>query len=292
MLWLPVSCMNAPAGAVAQYALCMHLGALGDLQGSARSERQTRPQVFWRTLMAQLSNTSGHKADAGGGGGAHAATAFARDLVASPDGDALAADVTWAMLLSSNKHRAVQGEVVGMADTGLELADGEHVSADLVIWATGYQLPSYATMLQPAVHARLMAASVGDEGPWLYRHVLSPACPSLAFVGCEARTPTPIATSGLQALWVAGVLSGRVRLPSLGAMWRDVGTRAQWMRGTVLPHHPKRRASSLGPVFAHHYHDQLLQDLGLPPAGSPRVSCMWPCCVPGCLSASAGLPGA
>ncbi len=46
-----------------------------------------------------------------------------------------------------------------------------------------------------------------DDGLWLFRHVLPPAVPNLAFVGSEHHTFQNIVSSGVQAEWLARVLA-------------------------------------------------------------------------------------
>lgn len=52
----------------------------------------------------------------------------------------------------------------------------------MVLYCTGYQ-HTY-DWLAPDLAARL---DVQDDGLYLYRHMLCPAIPNLAFVGCEVR---------------------------------------------------------------------------------------------------------
>jgi hypothetical protein len=60
------------------------------------------------------------------------------------------------------------------------------------------------------------------DGLPLFRHILPPQVPGLAFVGCEASSFNTLLTAGLQAEWLAAVVAGHVALPSHQAMQEDV----------------------------------------------------------------------
>ena len=60
------------------------------------------------------------------------------------------------------------------------------------------------------------------DGLYLYRNVLPPKVPGLAFVGSEVSTFNNVLTSGLQAEWLARVLHGDVVLPPMEALVADV----------------------------------------------------------------------
>jgi hypothetical protein len=69
------------------------------------------------------------------------------------------------------------------------------------------------------VQARL---GLQKDGLPLFRHMLPPQLPGLAFVGCEASSFNVPLTAGLQAEWLAAVLAGQVALPSMEEMQDDV----------------------------------------------------------------------
>jgi hypothetical protein len=60
------------------------------------------------------------------------------------------------------------------------------------------------------------------DGLPLYRHILPPQVPGLAFVGCEASSFNTPLTAGLQAEWLAAVVAGHVALPTEHEMQDDV----------------------------------------------------------------------
>lgn len=78
-----------------------------------------------------------------------------------------------------------------------------------------------------------MQASLGvrKDGLHLYRSMVPPAVPSLAFLGCETSSPYSWLTTSLQAAWVAALAAGRLQLPGLRTMKEDVFMQRRWGRG-------------------------------------------------------------
>jgi dimethylaniline monooxygenase (N-oxide forming) len=70
----------------------------------------------------------------------------------------------------------------------------------------------------------LMQARLGlqKDGLYLYRSILPPALPGLAFVGSEVSTLDNLLTAGLQAEWLAAHWGGEATLPDAGVMAEDV----------------------------------------------------------------------
>jgi dimethylaniline monooxygenase (N-oxide forming) len=60
------------------------------------------------------------------------------------------------------------------------------------------------------------------DGLYLYRNVLPPQLPRLAFVGSEVSTFNNILTAGLQAEWLAQHWAGGAQLPTPEEMAEDV----------------------------------------------------------------------
>lgn len=84
-------------------------------------------------------------------------------------------------------------------------------------------LEMYTCLLKRLLCAALQARlGLQKDGLPLFRHMLPPALPGLAFVGCEAASFNIPLTAGLQAEWLAGVLAGAVVLPPAADMQDDV----------------------------------------------------------------------
>ena len=178
------------------------------------------------------------------------------DVVKDFYGYAQVLDSSFKQSVAAGKVKAVRGEVAGLSAEGVKLASGASLPCDVLICATGFG-KSYHYL--PAEAATQLKAE--KDGLYLYRHVLPPQVADLAFVGGEVATISNIATHGIQAEWLAGVFAGRVKLPSAEEMERDVAGVKAWKR-SWMPETSSRAALVL--LHQIHYHDRLLQDLGLP----------------------------
>ncbi|KAG2486825.1 hypothetical protein HYH03_014508 [Edaphochlamys debaryana] len=161
----------------------------------------------------------------------------------------------WPDIIHNPKVAVVQGEVDRFTPVSAVLRDGTELHPDIVLYATGYS--NQYTFLEPDVREAL---HVEHDGVYLYRHMMAPGLPGLAFVGAEVSTFNNILTSALQAEWLAAALAGAVHLPVPEAMAADVASQKAWRRRTMPPH--KLRGSSVM-LYMQCYHDQLLRDMGL-----------------------------
>ncbi|MCH8101226.1 MAG: NAD(P)/FAD-dependent oxidoreductase [Proteobacteria bacterium] len=146
--------------------------------------------------------------------------------------------------------------VEAFTEDGLQLGDGTALDLDTVILATGWKVDF--SFISPDVWARL---DPGDDGFYLYRHIVNPNVPTLFFIG-RAATITCILTFSLQARWLANVLSGKVRLPSDEEMRQNIEDMKAWKR-SWMPFSSARSARLL--AHSLHYHDELVKDLGESP---------------------------
>src|SRR5262249_54733990 len=125
----------------------------------------------------------------------------------------------------------------------------------LVVLATGWTT-DYA-FLPESARSRLQ---IMDDGLYLYRHILHPDLPRLAFIG-NASTISSVLTYSLQARWLGNVLAGKIALPSPEAMHREIGALREWKR-RWMPPSPQRGARLI--LHMLHYHDELVRDIGAP----------------------------
>ncbi|HEX4109586.1 MAG TPA: hypothetical protein VHX88_15725, partial [Solirubrobacteraceae bacterium] len=75
------------------------------------------------------------------------------------------------------------------------------------------------------VNFRFLPAELGRGRGWefgLYRRVLSPHTPTLAFVGVLEPGPGLLEVVELQARWLGEVLAGRLAVPPAAQMWRAI----------------------------------------------------------------------
>ncbi|KXZ45523.1 hypothetical protein GPECTOR_53g109 [Gonium pectorale] len=162
----------------------------------------------------------------------------------------------WPEVIHNPKVHALQGEVDYFTPVSAVLRDGTELQTDIVLYATGYS--AHYGFLEPEAREAL---EVQHDGLYLYRHVLAPGLPGLAFVGAEVSTFNNILTAALQAEWLAAALGGVLALPPRAAMAADVAAQQSWRRATMPPH--KLRGSAVM-LYMQCYHDQLLRDMGAP----------------------------
>merc|ERR1719230_163621 len=129
---------------------------------------------------------------------------------------------------------AVKGAVESYTETGVRVKNGRgervELAADLVVYGTGFA-KDYG-VLDPASRAAL---GVSRDGLYLYRSILAPRVPDLAFVGAEVSTFNNILTHALQARWLRGVLAGDVALPPPARMERAIEREQAWKRTWMPP---------------------------------------------------------
>eukprot|EP00884_Botryococcus_braunii_P011241 jgi/Botrbrau1/20117/Bobra.0173s0020.1 len=126
----------------------------------------------------------------------------------------------------------------------------------MIVLATGYH--NDYNYFPPDVQQRL---KVQPDGLYLYRHIIPPRVPGLAYVGSEVFTMEGVLTAGLQSEWLGQLLSGRMKLPSVEEQEVDVEALKEYKRSWMLP--SKKRSSFIG-LHGLYYHDQILRDLGYP----------------------------
>jgi dimethylaniline monooxygenase (N-oxide forming) len=157
-------------------------------------------------------------------------------------------------LIRSGTIQARNAVVRQFTSSEIVLDSGQKISADLVVLATGWKT-DYA-FLPDILRARLQLQA---DGLYLYRHMLHPAAPHLAFIG-NASTISSVLTYSLQARWLGEVLAGRISLPNQDGMRREIEALREWKR-RWMPASPQRGARLI--LHMLHYHDELVADMGL-----------------------------
>merc|ERR1712007_289859 len=159
------------------------------------------------------------------------------------------------MGLRAKQVAARKGSIARFTETGIVLDDGSEMSADLVVFGTGFT-KSY-TYLEPEMVKRLNRQS---DGLYLYRNIFPTQVPDLCFIGAETSTFNNILTQGLQAIWLRKVLTGKVVLPSSTAMEAHIAVEQGWKR-SWMPSKGDRAA--ILQLHKMKYHDQLCKDMGV-----------------------------
>jgi len=136
---------------------------------------------------------------------------------------------------------------------GLKLANGETLDLDTVILATGWKTDF--SFLSSETWKQL---DPGDDGFYLYRHIMNPNLPGLFFIG-RAATISSILTYSLQARWLANLITGELTLPAVETMNQNIAQMKAWKQ-SWMPFSPARSARLI--AHTQHYHDELVKDLG------------------------------
>ncbi|GMH39589.1 hypothetical protein BSKO_07487 [Bryopsis sp. KO-2023] len=147
--------------------------------------------------------------------------------------------------------------VKAFTEHSIVLQNWETIDADVAVMATGYKQDF--PFLDHAVKEKLVHDS---DGLWLYRHILHPEIPGLAFIGPNVSTYLSSCTFSLQAAWIARMLSKEMVVPSTSAMWKSI-EKAKGVGRSRLPQDPKRSTALNARTIK--YHDLLCRDMGWEP---------------------------
>ena len=159
-------------------------------------------------------------------------------------------------LIRAGQVVAHRTEIERFTPDGLVLKDGDDLDVDCVVFGTGWKA-DYG-FLSPEIREIL---GDDEDGFYLYRHMLHPDLPNLAFVG-RASTFLSIVTYSVQARWLAEAVAGRVALPDRDAMLAEIALMQRWKR-SWMPFSSARSARVL--LHMANYHDELLRDFGANP---------------------------
>ena len=142
----------------------------------------------------------------------------------------------------SGQIQIVNGEVDRVVPEGIVVA-GKTIPADLLVFATGFEKNTL---------------SLTERDMWLYRGVLLPAVRNFAAIGYGSFVFNQL-KHNLQAVWLAEVFRGTVRLPSIEDMKGEVAAR----KGVVEKVYSEYPASAPYAWSELTYYDSLLRDMGL-----------------------------
>jgi dimethylaniline monooxygenase (N-oxide forming) len=153
----------------------------------------------------------------------------------------------------SGRIQPRRGEPARFSDGAIELVDGGRVEADVVVFGTGFRQQS------PFLSDGVMRRVRGDDGCFrLYRNILPPEVPRLAFVGYNSSLYSQL-TSEIGARWLAEHVGGRLALPSAAEMRRRIEERLAWFKAE----RPESvMAGTCVVPFNFHCLNELLGDMG------------------------------
>jgi dimethylaniline monooxygenase (N-oxide forming) len=159
-------------------------------------------------------------------------------------------------MLKAGDIQGRKGSIDHFVEDGVVLLDGTQISADVVIYGTGfcknYDLFDESTQKKLAVQ---------KDGLYLYRNIIPPDVSDLAFVGSEVSTFNNILTHVLQAVWLRRMLTGEMCLPKASAMHQVVEKEQAWKR-SWMPASSAR--ASIWQLHMMTYHDSLCSDMQVP----------------------------
>ena len=196
---------------------------------------------FWRTLEWLLRAQYRLKS-----AGVLPVSPLERDLFT---GDFIASPTTYPLIHKGVIH-AEQASIKQFTSDGVELSNGVFVEADTVVLGTGWE---YDRSFLPDD----FDSAAEEDGLYLYRHILHPDFPGIAFVGL-ASTFNNSLSDHLETRWLVAMLKGDLRLPSPQDMRHEIEQMKVWKR-KIMPDQHSRAA--LLQVHILHYHDELLRDL-------------------------------
>jgi dimethylaniline monooxygenase (N-oxide forming) len=176
---------------------------------------------------------------------------------------AAVAPTNYFRLVADGKIEPVHAELIGFDETGsclravADASTPSHVDADIVVLALGSGSPVFPFL--PQRYRDLLESEA--DGPQLYRHLLDPRIPRLAFAGYNhgfLHVPAVEVASS----WLSVLLRGELELPSTEAMLATIDRVRTWKR-THIAFEPSR--SCAVSTRYHQYLDVMLRDLGLSP---------------------------
>ena len=150
-----------------------------------------------------------------------------------------------------------QGELHSFTERGVVLEDGDNIDCDVVVLSLGSGSP--ISPFLPAKYRSLLESE--PDGAQLYRHLLHPDIPRLAFAGFNhGFMHVPAVEIGM--LWLSAVLNDDLTLPNAAEMRQSMESVRQWKRDHV--NFEPSRSCAVNTRFQQ-YLDVLLKDLGLNP---------------------------
>lgn len=131
---------------------------------------------------------------------------------------------------------------------------------DVVIFATGYQGDKKLKNIFKSPHFQNHMAGSSRSIVPLYRQILNPRIPRLAVVGF-AESYSNMATSELRCQWLVSFMAGKVELPSIREMEKEISVWGEYMNKYAGKHFRRCCISNIH-IW---YSDQLCKDMGCDP---------------------------
>ncbi|BAY93170.1 MULTISPECIES: flavin-containing monooxygenase [unclassified Tolypothrix] len=151
------------------------------------------------------------------------------------------------------KIRAKKTTIERFVPGGVELANGERLSTDVIILGTGFQQNI------PFLQEQYRQQIIDKQGNFhLYRNLIHPHVPNMGFVGYNSIFSCTL-SSEIGSRWLVEYVKGNLVLPSCLEMLKDIEEELEW-RQTKAPR-GLYSATCFFP-FSFHYLDYLMRDMG------------------------------
>lgn len=168
--------------------------------------------------------------------------------------------------ICAGRIRLHRGSVRHFTSAGIELDNGENVPAETVVLATGFrqELPFLGEREKSLLRDQAGAIQ-------LYRFLINPDIPAMGFNGYNGVGICQLSAE-VGAAWLVSMMEGRIALPSREAMHASIREEIRVRRELLSPAHD---VGYYVTPFTIGYLDDLLRDLGLPPADRHRGLFAW-----------------
>ena len=167
------------------------------------------------------------------------------------------APIDYLPLVATGKIIPHQQSLKALNKDGVVLGNGETIPVDIVMLCLGFDTPQFPFL--PQQYRDMLEKE--NDGTQLYRHMIHPHIPKLAFCGFNhGFLHVPTVEIGTQ--WICSYLKGEMQLPANDEMESCMARVQQWKRSYV--NYDPARAYSTSTRF-HQYIDVLLKDLGVSP---------------------------
>jgi glycine/D-amino acid oxidase-like deaminating enzyme len=160
-------------------------------------------------------------------------------------------------LVAEGRIFPYRSEIECFAPDAVQLKNGTVIPCDVVVLSTGYRTPTFPFL--PDMYRVLL--EVEKDGVQLYRHILHPRIPRVAFAGFNhGYMHVPSVEIGTQ--WLCAYLRGELELPSLEEMEGSIERVREWKRENIK--FENARSCAVSTRFQQ-YIDILLKELQVSP---------------------------
>jgi dimethylaniline monooxygenase (N-oxide forming) len=150
--------------------------------------------------------------------------------------------------------RAIKSSILSFTKDGVLLENQQRVKGDVVIFGTGFR--QGIDFLEESFRKLI----IDQNGAFnLYRNIMHPDVPNLAFVGFNSSLFTTL-TSEVASRWVVSYALGEVKIPKRNAVIKAMQDELQW-RQKVRPIASEFSGTCVAP-FNYHHLDDLMRDMG------------------------------